>query len=94
MDALGGVSQVAHDHLGSGHVAVLGQRVVLPEPGILPVVLVGLDDVSDLSLEHLVLARRIMCGLTGQVAVEKDSELHCGGLLSLSAGAGSRYTAS
>ena len=79
VDPVGGVGQIAHDHLGRRHVAVLGQRVVLAEPGVLPVVLVGLDDVGHLPLEHLVLARRIVGGLAGQVAVEKDSELHGGG---------------
>jgi hypothetical protein len=90
MDPLGGVGQVPHDHLGRRHVAVLGQRVVLAHPGVLPVVLVGLDHVGHLPLEHLVLALGIVRRLAGQIAVEKDSELHRVTLLSLGTGAVSR----
>ena len=47
---------VADDDLGRRHVAVLGEGVVLAEPGVLPVVAVGVDRVLDLAHEHRVLA--------------------------------------
>ena len=49
VDVVGLGGDVAHHHLGRRHVAVLGQAVVLAEPGVLPVVLVGEDHVLRLA---------------------------------------------
>ena len=49
VDVVGLRGDVAHDDLGRRHVAVLGERVVLAEPGVLPVVLVGEDHVLGLA---------------------------------------------
>ena len=87
VDPVGGVGQIAHGHLGGRHVAVLGEGVVLPDPGVLPVVLVRLDHVLHLPQEHLVLTCGIMGRRPRQIPVDEDSELHGAGLLSLRAGA-------
>ena len=76
VDPLGPGGHVAHDRLGSRHVRVLGQGVVLAEPGVLPVVEVGRDGDLELALDHQVLG----IGVTGrrprEIPVDEDSELH------------------
>ena len=59
VDVVGVAGDVTHDDLGRRHVAVLGQRVVLAEPGVLPVVLVGEDRV--LGLPHQAGVLRLAC---------------------------------
>jgi hypothetical protein len=76
VDLLGLGGHVAHHDLGRRHVAVLGQGVVLAEPGVLPVELVGVDRVLDLTPDHLVLAGRVVRRRAGQVAVQEDPEFH------------------
>ena len=68
---------VAHRDLGRRHVAVLGEGVVLAEPGVLPVVVVGEDRVLGLPHQRLVLPARVVGRRAGDVAVEEDAELHC-----------------
>jgi hypothetical protein len=56
--------------------------MVLTDPDVLPIVPVGLDRVTDLAREHLVLACGVVGRLTREVPVDEDSEFHCRGLLS------------
>ena len=77
VDVVGLRGDVPHHDFGCRHVAVLGERVVLAEPGVLPVVLVGEDHVLRLAHELLVLELADVRGRAGDVAVEEDAELHC-----------------
>ena len=84
VDLLGLGGDVREDGLGGRHVGVLGEGVVLAEPRVLPVELVGVDGVAHLPHDHLVLRRRVVSGGSGKVPVEEETELHemhpcCGG---------------
>ena len=76
VDALGRVRAVADQHLAGGEVAVLGEGVVLAEPRVLPVVLVGEDRVLGLAHQRGVLRPGVVRSGAGDVAVEEDAELH------------------
>ena len=76
VDVVGLRGDVAHDDLGRRHVAVLGEAVVLAEPGVLPVVLVGEDHVLGFAGELGVLQLGVVGRRAGDVAVEEDAELH------------------
>ena len=76
VDVVGLGGHPAHDWGGGRHVAVLGQAVVLAEPDVLPVVLVGQDGVLGLSEELGVLALGVVGGRPGGIAVTEDAELH------------------
>ena len=76
VDVVGLRGDVAHHDFGRRHVAVLGERVVLAEPGVLPVVLVGEDHVLRLAHQLLVLELGDVGRRAGDVAVEEDAELH------------------
>jgi hypothetical protein len=76
VDLLGLSGDPAHHHFGCRHMAVFDEAVVLAEPGVLPVVLVGEDDVLRLLHQFVVLALGVMRAGPRQVAVEKDSEFH------------------
>src|SRR5690242_3675189 len=65
-----------HDDLGRGHVAVLRETVVFPEPGVLPVVPVSEDGVLGLAHQLAMLPVAVVRTRTGDIAVEKQSELH------------------
>ena len=67
---------VADEHLARREVAVLGEGVVLAEPRVLPVVLVGEDRVLGLAHQRGVLRPGVVRSGAGDVAVEKDAELH------------------
>jgi hypothetical protein len=56
--------------------AVFGECVVLAEPGVLPVVLIGAHDVVDLLHQHSMLSRAIVGLRTGQMALNEDAEFH------------------
>ncbi len=76
VDALGLRSDVADRDLGSGQVAVLGQRVVLAEPDVLPVELVGVDGDVELAHQRDVLRLAVVGCRPGHVAVGEDAEFH------------------
>ena len=78
VDVVGLRGDVAHHDLGRRHVGVLGERVVLAEPGVLPVVLVGEDRVLRLADQLRVLELGVVGRRAGDVAVEEDAELHEG----------------
>ena len=61
VDVLGLRGDVPHHDLGRRHVAVLGERVVLAQPRVLPVVLVGEDHVLGFAAR----APRARLGLDG-----------------------------
>ena len=66
----------ADHHLRRRHVAVLGEAVVLPEPGELPVVLVGQDHIRRLAHQHEVLVLGNVRRRARYVAVLEYPELH------------------
>ena len=76
MDVVGLAGDIAHHDLRRRHVAVLGQAVVLAEPGVLPVVLVGEDRVLRLAHQLAVLPLGVVGARPRDVAVEEDAELH------------------
>ena len=78
VDVVGLRGDVAHHDLGRRHVRVLGEAVVLAQPGVLPVVLVGEDHVLRLAGERDVLELGLVGGRAGDVPVEEDAEFHGG----------------
>jgi hypothetical protein len=74
---LGGVGQIAEDHVIGREVGVLVEEVVLAGPDVLDPGPVGGDGDLELSHEHPVLGvrGRTAAGL-GQVPLNEDSELH------------------
>ena len=77
VDVVGLAGDQAHHDLGRRHVAVLGQAVVLAEPGVLPVVLVGEDRVLRLPHQLPVFPVAVVRSGPWHVAVQEDAELHC-----------------
>ncbi len=78
VDALGGVRQIAEEHVVGGEVGVLLQEVVLGGPRVLEARAVRLDDVLGLLHQRLVLGERIGLGALAHVSLYKEPELHGG----------------
>ena len=76
VDAFGTRGYVAHDHLRCRHVAVLGKRVMLTEPRVLPVVAIGMNCVLGFAHQHGVFTCRVVGRWTRNIAIQKNAELH------------------
>jgi hypothetical protein len=76
MDALGLRERVGDERLAGREVRVLGQRVVLGAPHVLPVVPVGFADELELVDHGPVFGDRVVCLRTRQEHLHEDPELH------------------
>ena len=74
MVGLGG--DVADHDLGGRELGVLDQPVMLAEPAVLPVVLVGDDGVFGLAHVRQMLQVGVVGGGSRDVAIEEDCEFH------------------
>jgi hypothetical protein len=76
VDVVGVAGHQAHHDLRRRHVAVLREAVVLAEPGVFPVVLVGEDRVFRFPHQLAVLPIGLVGSRAGDVPVEEYAEFH------------------